>query len=132
MKLATGATKNSRNDIRERQRRDRAAAQPLRALYPDVATLRLDFRYSADITPLPAPQSHVMHPPANAYFNFPCPYSECAGHFDLSQVVGELLRSDGSSAHGKLECCGERIHPQGRARCRLQLDYSLAVARGAG
>jgi|SRR5688572_15003924 hypothetical protein len=129
MKLVAGAAKGGREGMRERQRREQAAARPLREIYPGVATLRFDFKYSADMHPLPAPQSRVLHPPANAYFTFPCPFSECAGHFDLAAQVRDLLRANGTHATGTMDCCGERVHPQGRSGCRLKLEYSLEVTR---
>jgi len=37
---------NSRNQLRERQRRDRATAQVMRAMYPQFASLKLEFDFS--------------------------------------------------------------------------------------
>ena len=86
---------NSRNQLRERQRRDRATAQVMRALYPQFASLKLEFDFSEPDPDASAPAPHllVMHPPSQAYFVFPCPYADCDGEFDLGSVVAELARS---------------------------------------
>ena len=64
---------NGRNQLRERQRRDRATAQVLRNAYPQFASLRLEFDFSEPETSAPAPQVLVLHPPSQAYFVFSCP-----------------------------------------------------------
>lgn len=127
MKLSSASAKGARNALRERQRRDRAAAQPLRVIYPQLTTLRLEFKFKEeDVTPLPAPQTFTMHPPANAYFLFPCPYADCEGEFDLSSAVGNVLREQGTHADGQLQCSGHRNRERvGRSPCNLHLEYSI-------
>ena len=83
---------NSRNQLRERQRRDRATAQVMRALYPQFASLKLEFDFSEPDPDASAPAPHllVMHPPSQAYFVFPCPYADCDGEFDLGSVTNSF------------------------------------------
>jgi hypothetical protein len=112
--------------MRERQRRDRAATQSLRVRYPQFQSLRLDFDFSDDGRFTPAPQVTVLHPPATAYFIFPCPYTDCDGEFNLAPVIDGM--AGGNSAHdeGQLRCCGQRIGAnETRMSCGLILEYRV-------
>ncbi len=122
---------NSRNQLRERQRRDRATAQVMRNLYPQFASLKLEFGFSEPDPDAAAPAPHllVMHPPSQAYFVFPCPYADCDGEFDLGSVVAELARSNQPHSHGTLKCSGQRVRDKsGRTPCQLTLEYTIAPA----
>jgi hypothetical protein len=123
---------NSRNQLRERQRRDRATAQLLRVMYPKIASLRLQFQFSESNEELsaPAPQLLVMHPPTQAYFMFPCPYADCDGEFDLTSAVADIARSRESHSHGSLKCGGHRVRDKnGRTPCQLNCEYTLEPTR---
>jgi hypothetical protein len=120
---------NSRNLLRERQRRERAAAQPLRVMYPQFASLKLEFVFAESNPEIVAPTPHllVMHPPTQGYFVFACPCADCDGDFDLTSAVAELARSREPKAHGNLKCGGQRIRDKnGRAPCDLTLRYVIA------
>jgi hypothetical protein len=120
---------NSRNQLRERQRRDRATAQQLRVVYPQFASLKLEFVFKESNPEVLAPTPHllVMHPPTQAYFVFACPCADCDGEFDLTKAVVELARSREPNAHGSLKCSGQRIRDKnGRAPCDLTLGYVIA------
>lgn len=120
---------SGRNQLRERQRRDRATAQALRNAYPQFASLRLEFDFSEPDTSAPAPQALVLHPPSQAYFVFPCPYADCDGEFDLTSVVAALARSGEASCEGHQRCGGQRARDhRGRLPCQLTLDYFIAPA----
>ncbi len=123
---------NSRNQLRERQRRNRATAPVLRNAYPQFASLRLEFDFSEPETSAPAPQALVLHPPSQAYFVFPCPYADCDGEFDLTSVVATLARSGEASCEGHQQCGGQRVRDhRGRLPCQLTLDYFIAPAEVA-
>ena len=119
---------NSRNQLRERQRRDRAIAPVMRTLYPQFASLKLEFGFS-EVDPdvsAPAPHLLVMHPPTQAYFVFPCPYADCDGEFDLSSAVAELARSHETNCQGSRKCGGQRVRDKnGRTPCQLTLEYTI-------
>ncbi len=118
---------SSRNQLRERQRRDRATAQTMRNSYPQFASLRIEFDFSEPETSAPAPQVLVLHPPSQAYFVFPCPYADCDGEFDLTSAVAALPRSGDVSSEGHQRCGGQRVRDQrGRMPCGLTLEYFLA------
>jgi hypothetical protein len=122
---------NSRTQLRERQRRDRATAQVMRVMYPQFASLKLKFAFresNPDISG-PAPHLLVMHPPSQAYFVFPCPYADCDGEFDLASVVAQLARSHEPHVHGSHKCGGQRVRDKnGRTPCELTLEYTLEPA----
>jgi hypothetical protein len=121
---------DARGQMRERQRRDRAASQPMRARYPQFASLRIEFDFSDDGKFTPAPQVTVMHPPAIAYFIFPCPYTDCDGEFNLAPVVEGMAKGEQPRDEGQLRCCGQRTGARGeRANCGLILEYSVYAQR---
>ncbi len=93
----------------ERLRRDRAAAQALRVAFPAVQHLRLELKFESTTSSTPTLQSHVLHPPARAFFEFPCPYADCDGQFDLTSAVKAALADPAHQAAGVLECAGLRV-----------------------
>jgi hypothetical protein len=119
---ATAAT--GRNATLEKQRRARAGSQPLRARYPRLATLQLEFEYSDRTEYIPSPQVTVFHPPAPAYFCFSCPYSDCDGEFDFTAQVDLLANGHESRAEGQARCSGTR---HGGVPCTLCLEYSISA-----
>jgi hypothetical protein len=130
MKYANARIGDGRGQMRERQRRDRAATQPLRVRFPQFTSLRLDFDFSDDGRFTPAPQVTVLHPPASAYFIFPCPYTDCDGEFNLAPVVDALASGEQASDEGQLQCSGHRSGSgQSRAACRLVLEYNVIAKR---
>lgn len=120
-------TNEARQTPIERLRRERAAAPALRAALPAVELLHLElnFRASADT---PASQSHVLHPPAPAFFRFPCPYADCDGQFDLGSAVRTALEDPTHRSAGMLECTGSRSkNPTSKKPCQLHLDYIVTA-----
>lgn len=129
MKFSSAKPPNGRGATRERQRRDRASTPTLRARFPAFASLRIEFEFNDPGPFSPVPQATVLHPPASAYFVFPCPYQDCDGEFDLSSAVLELSRGDEGHLDGQLKCTGHRSAEAGRSPCQLTLDYSLEAQR---
>jgi hypothetical protein len=115
-----------REELRERQRRDRSLAPAMRSRYPQFSSLRLECDFSDDAGAPPAPHVMVLHPPAAAFFVFPCPYSDCDGEFDLTAAVAELARDQDSHCEGQMRCAGHRVRDRnGRTPCQLTLEYSV-------
>lgn len=111
-------------------RRDRAAAPALRALIPSLAQLQFELRFEGVTGIVPVPQTHVLHPPAQAYFVFPCPYADCDGQFDLSAAVTAALAAPSLRAEGVSECAGLRAgNDASRRPCRLHLRYAVMATR---
>jgi hypothetical protein len=124
MKFAMATATVGRGAVRERQRRDRAAAPLLRTRYPQLGSLQLDFHFSDKSDFLPSPQVTVFHPPARAYFCFACPYSDCDGEFDLTAPVGEAVTATEQRVGGQVNCAGTR---HGGTACTLCLEYSITL-----
>lgn len=129
MRTSSSPTPESvHQERRERWRRDRAAAQTLRSAFPSVerVSVQLEFR---DLTArAPGAQSHVMHPPARAFFEFPCPYSDCDGKFDLSSVANLVMSRSSAHAEGVLECTGVRPRAgMTKQRCGVHVQYTIAA-----
>ena len=107
------------------------AAKELRVQFPQLASIRIDFAFSDETTQPPAPQSIVLHPPARAYFVYPCPYASCNGEFDLAATVTDVAKQqEPRRTAGHTACKGERVRGrQGKTPCDLHVEYSIAVAK---
>jgi hypothetical protein len=128
MKLALVSPSVLRQERRERLRRDRAAALALREVYPAVLRLRLDLVFQGSTLNNPAPQSHTLHAPARAFFEFPCPYADCDGHFDLGAAVKAAVGDPMHRAAGELRCSGKRAVRVGdKESCQLLLGYTVTA-----
>ena len=121
----TGATRQERMD---QFRRERATAPILRAKFPTVEELRIELKFEVANASAPTPQSHVLYPPARAYFEYACPYWDCDGQFDLGGAVSAALADATHRAVGVLECQGARIGDRASRRaCLLRLFYEVTA-----
>jgi len=127
MKFSTVGPEGARNLLREKQRRQRLAAKELRVLFPQFTSIRLDFVFTDAESQSPAPQSVVLHPPARAYFVYPCPYASCTGELDLAANVDDIAEHGKAHAAGHARCTGERQGRLGKIACDLHIKYSIAV-----
>jgi hypothetical protein len=128
-KLAAQGPEKARNLLREKQRRDRLAAKELRVQFPQFATIRVDLSFTDEVNQPPAPQSIVLHPPARAYFVYPCPYASCSGELNLAANVDHIAEQGSARASGHTRCNGERHGRNGKAPCDLHIKYSIAVGK---
>jgi hypothetical protein len=127
MRLAARNPAERRQERLDRRRRDRAAAPALRVPYPGVERLRLELHF-AGVRNAPASQSHELHPPARAFFEFPCPYADCDGQFDLNNAVNAALSCGKHQAQGELQCTGMRVHASASKQpCELRLIYKITA-----
>jgi hypothetical protein len=127
VKMKTRSAAEPRQTPAERLRRARAASAALRAAFPGVAQLRLELNFRAAAS-TPASQSHVLHPPAPAFFRYPCPYADCDGEFDLGGAVQAAVADPARRASGVLVCAGARSGDHASKRpCQLNLDYIVTV-----
>jgi hypothetical protein len=118
-----------RQERAERLRRDRAATLTLREAFPAVEQLRLELKFETAAANLPAAQAHVLHPPARAYFAFPCPHADCDGQFDLAGAASDVLTNHAAGAEGVLKCLGQRLDRRAsRVPCELHLHYTFSIA----
>ena len=112
----------------ERLRRSRAAALALGTTFPGVQQLRLELTFAGATAHTPAAQSHQLYPPARAFFEFPCPYADCDGQFDLTEVVRRAVVDHAHASSGTIECSGCRaLGLSSKQPCRLQLVYSVTA-----
>ena len=127
MRLASSST-DARQQRADRLRRDRAAALPLRAAFPAIQQLHLELRFEGTGAVTPTSQSHMLHPPARAFFAFACPYADCTGQFDLAAAVNNALESPSRSAQGTVECTGVRARDHAAKQpCELRLFYTITA-----
>jgi len=123
-----GTSKSSHRERREKSLRDRAACDTVREAFPSVDHLRLTLTFVDPAGPVPAPQSFVLHPPARAYFEFPCPYSDCDGKFDLTAIARDTIKPRKQHVEGALVCRGERTRGRiPKQPCGLRADYAVDV-----
>jgi len=132
MKLKTVGPEGARNLLREKQRRNRLMSKELRVQFPQLSSIRLDFAFSDETSQPPAAQSIVLHPPARAYFVYPCPYASCNGEFDLAAPVADVASQGHDHSAGHTRCKGERVRGrQGKTPCDLHIEYQIAVGKQA-
>ena len=129
MKLTSVGPEGPRNLLREKQRRNRLASKELRVQYPQFATIRVDLVFDDEASQPPAPQSIVLHPPARAYFVYPCPYASCTGELDLAANVDHIAEHGEVRTAGHAKCKGERHGRLGKGPCDLNIEYSIAVGK---
>ncbi|MGH8211552.1 MAG: hypothetical protein ACREU6_18540 [Steroidobacteraceae bacterium] len=133
MRLARAGKDAAGKDRTERLRRERAAALVLRAAFPTVEQLCLELKFESTSSSTPAFQSHQLHPPARAFFEFPCPYADCDGHYDLAGAVAAALADPARRSEGMLECPGVRAGERTTKQpCRLQLKYVVTATLRPG
>ena len=126
MRFAPSAA--TRQDRMDRLRRDRATAPVLRAAFPTVQHLRIELKFEGPSSSTPTQQSHVLYPPAHAFFEYPCPYWDCDGQFDLGGAVKAALADATHRAEGELECQGSRGADRASRRpCLLRLVYEVTA-----
>jgi hypothetical protein len=128
VRLATAAAVDARQERTDGLRRDRAAARALRVVFPALQELRLELSFADGGSNAPAFQLHIMHPPARAFFRFPCPHADCSGQFDLSSAVNDASTNPAKGSEGVLVCSGlrPRTHDS-KQPCQLQLSYRVTA-----
>lgn len=128
MRLSSGQGTAAVRDRSYLLRRDRAAAPVIRAMFPAIEQLRLELRFEGPTASIPVPQTHVLHPPARAYFVYPCPYADCDGQFDLAAAIGATLEGSSPRTEGTVVCNGTRAcNHASRRPCQLQLHYTVTA-----
>jgi len=135
LKLNPLSAAAAREERTGRLRRDRAAAQTVRSAFPSVQQLRLDMEFegAGARANIPAAQSHVLHPPARAYFTFACPYADCNGQFDLTEAVNFALADRSHQAEGVSQCSGVRVgNLASRQPCLLRLLHRVTATYHQG
>lgn len=110
---------------------ERARAQPLRLVYPQLDKLDVELRFTDRNTFSHSPQIHTLHPGALGFFRFTCPCVGCDGDFDLGVVVREAVAAAETQrkpmvVEGRMECTGNLVRfPGGPGPCQLGLRYRI-------
>jgi hypothetical protein len=117
-------------DRAELLRKRRADAATLREAAPGTALLKIQL----DFLPLSAPphvaQAFVLYPAARAFFEYPCPYGDCDGIFDVSAEAKRAFGRDKSGVTGTVECSGMRSRDGLQKQpCGLRVSYSISAER---
>lgn len=125
MKLAYATARQERS---AQVRRDRDAAPKLSAMFPGVEQLRFELSFESGGANTPVSQSHVLHPPARAYFSFPCPHADCDGRFELAAAVPTAVGDPSHRIKGVLECAGSRASDfASKPPCQLRLHFTVTA-----
>lgn len=128
MRLGYARSAATRQDRSSQLRRDQEAAPKLRAMFPAVEQLRFELSFEGGAVSTPVPQSHVLHPPARAYFSFPCPYADCDGRFELAAPVRAAVDDPSHRVEGVLECTGSRASDfASKPPCQLRLHFAVTA-----
>jgi hypothetical protein len=126
MRLAKANPELGAQDRADRLRRIRSAAQVVRIAFPAVQHIHLGLKFESANRLTPASQSHQLHPPARAFFEFPCPYADCGGSFDLTSAVNAAVADLARHSEGVLNCEGLRpLSYASRQLCGLRLIYTV-------
>jgi hypothetical protein len=112
----------------ERLREGRASAPTLRASSPSAKLIEVRLKFLPETAPLHAAQAFVLYPAARAFFEYPCPYGDCDGTYDLGAQAENTFKRDKSSASGTLECGGTRSRDGlQRQPCGLRVHYTITA-----
>ncbi len=130
MRFATPRNADAHQLRMDQLRRARGASASLRVAFPKVQQLRLELQFTGRHANPPGSQSYVLHPPARAFFTYPCPYADCTGQFELSHAVKSALDDLSLRTEGTLECTGQRAQKHdARHPCQLRLHYTVVAMR---
>lgn len=113
---------------KERFRKARDGTQTLRSAFPDATLVNVHLQFLPASAPPHAAQSFVMYPSARAFFQYPCPYGDCDGVYELGAAAIQVLARESSGVSGTLECCGLRSRDGlQRQPCGLRVSYAIAA-----
>lgn len=128
MRLSRNKKAQAPWDRKDELRKGRAAAETLRVVHPNAASVSVELSFHADSQPSLAPQSFSLYPPAKAHFIYACPYGDCDGVYDLQSAALRALQAEEVSATGTLKCTGHRSRDGMTARpCDLNVVFSITA-----
>lgn len=128
MRLVPRQKPSVSRERRERLRKGYDAAQTLRSAFMDAAPVRVHLEFLPVTAPPHAAQSFVMYPAARAFFEYPCPYGDCDGIYELGAAAAQALAPDSPGVSGTVECCGLRSRDGlPRQPCGLRMTYTITA-----
>jgi hypothetical protein len=111
---------------------ERLRAPRLGTLFPALLQLRVELAFHFNEKLPPARQIHILHPPAAAYFRYPCPIYGCNGEFRLDSVMMRFLRERRSGMVEQVGCSGVRAQDRITGKsCGTRLEFTLDASYGA-
>src|SRR5262249_20288754 len=115
-------------DRAEAMRKRRADSAKLHDVSPRTSRMNVQLNFRPLAAPPHAAQSFVLYPAARAFFEYPCPYGDCAGVYDLSAEAQRVLTQDRKRVSGTFECVGvrSRVGAENQA-CGLKVSYAISV-----
>jgi hypothetical protein len=117
---------------KERLRKAHDAAQTLRDAFPDATLVSVHLHFLPVTAPPHAAQSFVMYPAARAFFEYPCPYGDCDGIYELGAAAARSLTPDSTGVSGTVECCGLRCRDGlPRQPCGLRMSYTITARQAS-
>jgi len=100
----------------------------MRNAYPRIEQLRVRLEFRDGSALPPAAQYHVLHPPARAFFRFPCPFADCDGQFDLAEPIGHVVSKEARKLTRSLDCQGVRARDRLTGKpCGLHLEFTIGI-----
>jgi hypothetical protein len=128
MRLMTRQKTPVSRERKERLRKAHDAAQTLRDAFPHATLVSVQLQFLPVTAPPHAAQSFVMFPGARAFFQYPCPYGDCDGIYELGAAAARALALDSSGVCGTVECCGLRSRDGlPRQPCGLRVSYTITA-----
>lgn len=133
MRISRNKKKVATWERRDELLKQRAAAETLRGVCPDAASVSVELEFRAEAPIAHAPQRYALYPPAKAWFVYPCPFGDCDGTFDLQTVAVGMLARKGKRVSGSLACVGSRAREGATGvPCVLEVRYSIAAQYDVG
>jgi hypothetical protein len=128
MRLLPRQKPSAFRERKERLRKARDAAQTLRSAFPNATLVNVQLQFLPASAPPHAAQSFVIYPGARAFFEYPCPYGDCDGIYELGAAAVQALAQDSSGVSGTLECGGLRSRDGlQRQPCGLNMSYTITA-----
>jgi|GEM_PF-2806870 len=106
-----------------------AAAGYLIDRYKHLKTLRLQLKYLDPGENVLSSRDESRGPYDSAFFEFPCPGSECMeGGYDITNPVAEMLLNYSPDSTGSVACRGWHFNDENyRERCGSKLEYRVTA-----
>ncbi len=113
----------------ELNRQNRLAMGLLSERFPQVASILINMTYyQKGANPVLMLRTINVQPPDSAYFNMDCLIKGCVdGGFDLTSIIGKMVKARKKIAKGKLVCRGKT---DTNSPDHASVDYEIAIHYG--
>ena len=119
-------------DRAELIRKRRADSSTVRETSPNTERVSVVLEFLPIAAPPHVAQSFFLYPAARAFFEYPCPYGDCDGIYDVGTAATQVLSGAKRKVAGVVECTGNRSRDgKPNQPCGLQLSYAISAERSA-